>query len=231
MGAVFKLMLVVAACRRCRELPSIVTFDNNMKKINIDTPEYKDNTLLSAEPEDDESSPVLRVILAVVFMCITGCVIGLTAALLAYVMGYGVFDRTLRLGVFLALFGAAAAILWRLDLRIARRYKEEQARLLENARSFDGKVIGCEKISTETVYANALYTEVTWRFVIEYTDENGEAATVKSPRYYNDLSQCLADVNVKVLKKEDGAYSFGDFKLKAKNEDGVKLPISEIEED
>ena len=187
-------------------------------------------TLVSAEPEQAEYAPVLRVLLAVAYTGILSAVVAAMASVLMLVSGKDAVEKLSLSAAALIGFSLLAFFLSLFDKKKRREFEESERLQLENAERFKANVVSAEKRVKTIVYANNKYDETTWAFVIEYADEDGKTVTVKSGSYYNDLSDILADTAVEVIKKPDGSYSFGEFKLRSEDGEGIKLPVNEIGE-
>lgn len=188
--------------------------------------------LISAEPECSvEYAPVLRVLLAVSYMGIFGGFMGIVASLLPIVSGKETKESVPLSVAAIIVFSAFALVMSIIEKRRRRAYENEQKRLLDTAEKFSGNIVSCEKCVHSILYGNKTFDEITWRFVIEYKDENNDTVTVKSGRYLNDISEMIKSREVTVLKKEDGNYSFGSFSLRETDEEGIKLDVSEIKEE
>lgn len=117
-----------------------------------------------------------------------------------------------------------------LDKKSRNEFKTAEKKLLANAKSVDGRIVGVVKHIRHVSYAREVFDEITWNFKIEYFDEeNNKTCTVESDRYLNDISAVLADDSVKVYIKSDGTLAFDGYKLRESFDDEYISP--EIEED
>ena len=195
--------------------------------MKIETNERKE-ALQSAEPLTAEYAPVLRVSLAVCYMGMLSGVVAVFASILGIVSGRNAGDRLYLSITALLLFGAAAGVLSLVDSRKRRAYEEKRAALRDSAEHFKGRVTACEKTKHTVRYANEDFDEITWKFIVEYENENGDTVTVKTGRYLNDISNILADRSVDIYKTKDGGLLFENFSL---TEDGIALEVREVGED
>ena len=201
--------------------------EETKKENNMTEPDREAVQLISAEPEQEEYAPVLRVLIAVAYMGVLAAVIGALAALLGAVSGRQADQKIMMCaGAFLA-FAALAAVLSLIDRRKRRGFESATKRLLESAVRFEGEVVSAEKLVKRIRYANEWFEDRSWRFVIRYNDENGDTVTVKSGRYLNDISNVLKNTKVSVVRTSDGAHTFEGFELRDNGEKGVTLRVAE----
>ncbi len=193
--------------------------------------ETEEAQLISGEPEQEEYAPVLRVLIAVGYMGVLAAVVAAMAAILSLVSGREA-KQSLWLSIAAVLaFGVLTFVLSLVDRKKRREFALESKRLLKSAERFKGAVVSAEKHTKKVKYANESFEEISWNFVINYKDENGDAASVKSGRYLNDISNVLGKTDVTVIKKPGGAYAFEGFVLRESGEEGVKLEVAEIEDE
>ena len=216
----------------CFQITSCKYAKNKIMRKEENKESGKSVQLISAEPEYSvEYAPIVRVLLAVSYMGIFGGFMGIIASLLPIVSGKETKESVPLSVAAIVVFSAFALVMSIMEKRKRLAYENEQKRLLETAKIFCGNVVSCEKCVRSILYGNKTFDEITWRFVIEYKDENNDTVTVKSGRYLNDISETLKSRDVTVLKKEDGTYSFGSFSLKGTDKEGIKLDVSESKEE
>lgn len=184
--------------------------------------------LVSAEPLEAEYAPVVRVALAVCYMGIMAGVVAMFAAVLALVSGRQAADRLAMSVAAAVIFALAAGAVSVIDAKKRKRFEQQRDKKRESAKKYSGNIVSCEKHSRKFRYGSEDFTEVTWRFNVEYKNENGDTETVKTGRYLNDISNIIESRDVTVLKTEDGELIFEDIRL---SENGITLDIEETEED
>ncbi len=173
---------------------------NNEKSVVAEN----DMTLESAEPEQAEHSPLLRVMLAVCWTGVLAGVMGALSSLFALASAGKGGDRLLwSLGGALAC-GITVFFLSLADRKRQREFEKKENEMMKNAAVYKGKITAAEKHTRKIAYANQIFEEETWRFIAEYKNENNDIVKVKSGRYVNDISQVLKSAEADIYIKENG---------------------------
>lgn len=134
--------------------------------------------------------------------------------------------------IFCGLCIAAVVVLCVFDNAARKRFFENEKTLRKNAKRFDGKIVGIEKHINHVKYANEIFDEILYNFLVEYKNENNETVTVKGEGFLNDITEALADDSVTVLELEDGTLVFENYCLRKKTDDNfIKLTTEVKEED
>ena len=205
--------------------------EEEKKRQNDAENEENEPALISGEPEQEEYAPVLRVLIAVAYMGALAAVVGAMAAVLSIVSGGEARQKlALTVGAFV-LFGAAAAVLSLIDRKKRRSFEREKNAQLEKSERIKGEVVSVEKHIKKVKYMTDSFEELSWRFVIRVSDEKDGEREIKSGRYLNDISNVLKSTAVTVIEMPDGARRFEGFELRERGEQGVTLPVAEVEDE
>lgn len=192
--------------------------------------------ILAQSSDAKRSAPMLQLLSAVAYLGIFSSLVGAYMIVMSSFSGNesGLIKKAMPAAVLIFAVCVAAVFVFRfLDKRNRAAFEEKEREKLNSSPCFDGEVKKIKKHIRHVSYSHEVFDEITWRFVIEYTDsETGEVCTADSDAYLNDISDILADSGVKVHKLSDGALIFDGYKLKKSFKDkGVSFEVDEESED
>lgn len=192
--------------------------------------------ILAQSSDSKRSAPMLQLFGALAYLGIFSSLVGAYMIVMSSFSGNesGLMKKAMPAAVLIFAVCVAAVFIFRfLDKKNRAAFEEKEREKLNFSHCFDGEVKKIKKHIRHVSYSHEVFDEITWRFVIEYTDsETKEVCTADSDAYLNDISDILADSDVKVHKLPDGALIFDGYKLKKSFKDkGVGFEVEEESED
>ncbi len=199
--------------------------------------EKSEPELIPAQSIDSKrSAPMIQLFSAVAYLGIFSALVGAYMIVMSGFSGNksDLLKKAMPAAVLIFAVCVAAVFVFRfLDKKNRAAFEEKEREKLNSSPCFDGEVKKIKKHIRHVSYSHDVFDDITWRFVIEYTDsESGKVYIADSDAYLNDISDVLADSGVKVHKLSDGALIFDGYKLKKSFGDkGISLEVEEESED